>query len=398
MAILAALTLAVLLLAAGLAMDLGRTVVADTRLSGALDAAALAGAKGLRLQNLSDVEVQRLTRSVFNANMQGNKGATKLYDHGLRVTVDRKNVKVKIDVDAHVPTVLSKVFGIREYNLARSATAVYNNQNIEVAIQLDITGSMCNPCTKLTALQDATNLLVDTLLPDDPTGQRVRVGIVPFSSGVDAGRYAPFIVGRFTGWGSCIGERLDDAKYQLTDVVPAGEASLRPLWQGFCPPSAEVIPLTDDKGALKANITGYVPSGPTAGHLGTAWAWYLLSPKWAAVWPSASEPADYSDKTTVKVAVLMTDGNYNTYWGSGHGKNSTNVAKLTCANMKSAGIRIYTVGFDISGSNWADKAARDVMASCASSAANAYLADDPSMLIKAFQDIAVDITQLRIAE
>ena len=49
-------------------------------------------------------------------------------------------------------------------------------------------------------------------------------------------------------------------------------------------PLPAVIPLTSDKSALLATINGYTPAGSTAGHLGTAWAWYMLAPSWNSIW------------------------------------------------------------------------------------------------------------------
>jgi len=50
--------------------------------------------------------------------------------------------------------------------------------------------------------------------------------------------------------------------------------------KGTCtvPTSAEVVPLASTKQTLLDKITGLTASGGTAGHLGTAWAWYMLSP------------------------------------------------------------------------------------------------------------------------
>ena len=43
------------------------------------------------------------------------------------------------------------------------------------------------------------------------------------------------------------------------------------------------MPLTDDAKALKSRIDTFVASGTTGGHIGTQWAWYMLSPKWNAL-------------------------------------------------------------------------------------------------------------------
>ncbi|MEL6291755.1 MAG: pilus assembly protein TadG-related protein, partial [Pseudomonadota bacterium] len=68
-AIVFALALIGILLIVGLAIDVGRAVHATTRLETALDAAALAGAKGLRLQNLSEGETRELAERLFRENV-----------------------------------------------------------------------------------------------------------------------------------------------------------------------------------------------------------------------------------------------------------------------------------------------------------------------------------------
>ena len=44
-----------------------------------------------------------------------------------------------------------------------------------------------------------------------------------------------------------------------------------------------IMPMTKDKTALKARIDKLTTGGSTAGHMGTAWAYYLLSPKWNSI-------------------------------------------------------------------------------------------------------------------
>ncbi len=72
----------------------------------------------------------------------------------------------------------------------------------------------------------------------------------------------------------------------------------------------EVLPLTSDKTTLTNKIKNLDIAGSTAGQIGTAWAWYLLSPNWKALWPSSAALA-YSPGKLQKIAVLMTDGEYN---------------------------------------------------------------------------------------
>ena len=120
--------------------------------------------------------------------------------------------------------------------------------------------------------------------------------------------------------------------------------------------------------------------------------------------------------------VLMTDGR-NTYYPNSYftkswydtygyvamnhmGSTSTNSStlssvmdtrtKLACTNIKAAGIIIYTVGFDISGSDAA--AALAVLENCASSTDKFYEADDDAALLSAFNSIGTSISNLHLTK
>src|SRR5207244_4212027 len=138
-----------------------------------------------------------------------------------------------------------------------------------------------------------------------------------------------------------------------------------------CPSGAQVTALTDDARSLKRSIDGLRAGGSTAGHLGTAWAWYLVSPKWASAWPSSSRPVEYADKKTIKAVVLMTDGVYNTFGGtcdrnctnvSAQARQSQDAARWLCSNMKGQNVKVYSIGFKLD-----DRLAEGVLKDCASS-------------------------------
>lgn len=92
-----------------------------------------------------------------------------------------------------------------------------------------------------------------------------------------------------------------------------------------------------------------------------------------------------------KITVLMTDGEYNREY---NGDSSTDQARAICANMKSAGIEVYAVGFEIEPSGEADT----TMSQCATSPDHYYNASSGDALRSAFRDIALKISTLRIAE
>ena len=151
----------------------------------------------------------------------------------------------------------------------------------------------------------------------------------------------------------------------------------------------EVIPLTSSKATLQSFFDNATAGGATPGHLGHAWSWYLLSPKWASLWPSTATPAAYNDTKTKKVAVIMTDGEYNTQY--------SNVASRTqalelCKSMKASGIEVYTVGFGFSassaaGDNTSEGNAKDLLTQCSSGTNHYYFPYDSAALRSVFQNI-----------
>jgi hypothetical protein len=228
----------------------------------------------------------------------------------------------------------------------------------------------------------------------------------------------------------CVTERIGAQAY--TDAPPStafvGKAYFGTDPTTSCPianyadPEVNSIqPLTSDKTLLSRLISKLVTGGSTAGHLGTAWAWYLLSPKWNYLFPSASTAGAYSDLTTLnskgmpklrKIAVLMTDGDYNINYCKGtEAKNSNQTPQINCNSenglsqsqaatlctaMKNPTgdgknlIEVYTVGFEVSA------AAKTFLTNCATDASHYYDATSEVALEAAFRDIALKIATLRL--
>lgn len=396
-AIIFALAAIVIALITGLSIDFGRTFHASTKIGQALDSAALAAAKGLRVDNMSDAEVRALAQTYFDQNMahtSGNYADIRSFD----VIVDRGQGSVEVKVDAVVRTMFFGIAGRLTIDLPKSSVAIFDAKDIEVGLQLDVTGSMRGQ--KLADLKVATKDLVDILIPDEPTGQKVRIGYAPFSAGVNAGTYARAVNGGRTSNG-CTYERMTSAT-EFTDVAPMGTAALKIKSDltgrsvQDCP-NATVLALTDNKALLKSTVDGYRDGGTTAGQLGTAWAWYLISPSWSGVWPSASQPAPYRDGKTIKVAVLMTDGIYNTVSGVNVGDTNpipSNKARDMCSGMKAEGVIVYTVGFQLRGSTLPTQTLQD----CASDTSKFFPAENGTELREAFRSIAEQITSLRLSK
>ncbi|MFT5931874.1 MAG: hypothetical protein ACI93G_000955, partial [Hyphomonas sp.] len=159
------------------------------------------------------------------------------------------------------------------------------------------------------------------------------------------------------------------------------------------------VPLTDDKAALKAHVQALTANGGTAGHIGLAWGWYLVSPNWSAIWPEASEPLPYDTKQVIKAVILMTDGDFNTNHPTA-AKSSFRQAQDLCDTMKASPskIQVYTVGFQVPSSVQKTGDGRTILEYCATSPAYAFSASNGDELTAAYQSIARSITQLRIKQ
>jgi hypothetical protein len=247
--------------------------------------------------------------------------------------------------------------------------------------------------------------LVNIVVWDDQSEFTSRVAIVPFSYYVNLGLSAFQAATNYTPGGSgndrtCVKERQSANRY--TDASPNGSNGYFDYYTGsyYCKPQATLLPLTGNKTDLHNRIYEMQPTGMTAGHLGTQWTWYALSPNFSNLWPSDSKPKSYNMLTELnqnhqpklqKIAVLMTDGEYNQKYS---GDTSATQAREHCTAMKAKGITIYTVGFAISPGGEADT----TMAQCATAADFYYSADDANALRSAFRDIAMKIATLRLTQ
>ncbi len=413
-AIIFGLTLTGIIMFVACAIDIGRANMARTRLTTAVDATTLYAAKELRTKGLDIAAIRPIARDFFNNNV---KSAAKLITvTGFDVALAGNGTGVTIDVKAEIMTTFARIAGINKINLPQSATAVFNeqDQNVEVALQLDVTGSMndrINGARKIDSLKIASSNLLDILLPASGNGNaKFRVGIAPFSAGVNAGSYAQAVSGSAAP-GGCVFERRSTFN-DASDATPTGPDSLKTIKDlgpsanaisPACPTNASVTALTNDRSKLQPTINALAPGGWTSGHLGTTWAWGLVSPNWSAVWPANSKPAPYGDNSTRKIAILMTDGIYNTVggtndgteFGGSFGVESRARAVALCNAMKDKGITIYTVGFIASGDN---AAAADTLKACANDDSHFYHAEDGNQLDAAFRDIAQKISALRLSK
>lgn len=212
---------------------------------------------------------------------------------------------------------------------------------------------------------------------------------------------------------TCVSERTGGDAY--TDTAPGSALVGRNYVSSNPCPTSTITPLTWNRKTLTDQINGLEEDGSTAGQIGLAWGWYMVSPEFGYLWPDQRQrPAAYDAKKMLKIVVLMTDGAFNTNYcngviaknaGAGSGSNDDHIncngtngsafdqaAKLCEAMKKKQNLVIYTVGFTVGD----DATAKSVLTNCASSPKHARFPDTGGQLKDTFKDIAREISSLRI--
>ena len=157
------------------------------------------------------------------------------------------------------------------------------------------------------------------------------------------------------------------------------------------------MPLTENKTQLKAYVDALHAGGGTAGHLGIAWGWYLISPSWNSIWPTASHPWPWEEPDTAKAIILMTDGEFNQTHPS-VSKSSIQLAMEFCDAMKEEpyNVQIYTVGFQVPNSAAKTPSGATILDYCATDAGHSFTPNNGEELTDAYRAIAQSISDLRI--
>jgi Flp pilus assembly protein TadG len=278
----------------GLAVDYGRYVNARSQTIAATDAAVLAGARALQTNGGDQTAALKVAQAYYD---QATKNRISLNNDTIEFSVTDNSTAVVTTGNATLPTPFMGLAGTTslpvlhkdgsDYSKAVLAVGGNAELNLEISMMLDVTGSMRGQ--KLTDMKSAASDLVNIVVWKDQSKFTSKLAIVPFAYDV---RLPTAAFKKATGTTDtsepCVVERTGSKKY-ADDAPQSGQYVLvhnsestkkkKTTYTPTCDldSEAEVLPLTNEKQTLLDKISGLDTYGSTAGHIGTAWAWYMLS-------------------------------------------------------------------------------------------------------------------------
>lgn len=153
----------------------------------------------------------------------------------------------------------------------------------------------------------------------------------------------------------------------------------------------EPLGLTNNRSELNSYVNSLSAGGGTAGHLGVAWSWYLISENWDGVFAGSSTPLSYTEPDSEKVVILMTDGSFNSEVFPTQGTSDAQ-ARALCDRMKLSGVKVYSVALQ------APTAGKRVLEYCATGSDYFFEPNTAAELTEAYRKIATSISDLRISQ
>jgi len=398
--------------AVGIAIDFTQISATRTAFQTALDATALMMAKSAA--NQSDAERQTSATNYFNALF------TRTNTTNVQITPAYNGTggsKLSLNATATVNTTFLNLLGLpNQVGISATTQSTWGNARLRVALVLDNTGSMSNN-DKMTALKTASKNLLTQLQTAANVPEDVYVSIIPFSKDVNVGANnytASWLrwdlweaangtcsISKYTSqnscashsgtwkpkdhstWNGCVTDR--DQNYDTTNDAPLTGGTLYPAEQySSCP--TPLKSLSNDWTSLSSKIDDMQPSGNTNQAIGLQMGWQSLTASPFTV------PARDPNYTYTNVIILLTDGlNTEDRWYTNASSIDTRQAK-TCANIKAAGIVLYTVQV-----NTGSDPTSTLLQNCASDKSKFFLLTSANEIVTTFDQIGTALSSLRLS-
>ncbi|MEO3415712.1 pilus assembly protein TadG-related protein [Roseovarius sp. CAU 1744] len=313
------------LVMAGLGIDTMRHEMQRTRLASVADAASLAGAAAA-----NNDAAKEAVREYFAKNGMADQ-LDAFGPDDVQITLNTS--KVTVNTSLTVDTYLLGLSGVHTLSAAATATAEKRIPKLEIALVLDVSGSMAGD--KLADLKVAAKQFVTTILDSADPGDAI-ISIVPFSFGVTPSDnlFNALNVAETHNYSTCI--VFQESEFDNTAISPTQQyaqqiytsrydvsgnfQTLNSSWRScYTDDYFRVLPYSISETDLHAKIDSLEADGNTSGHLGIKWAAGLLDPAFQPVVTQliadgdvdaglTNVPSEYNELATQKVVVMMGDG------------------------------------------------------------------------------------------
>jgi hypothetical protein len=164
----------------------------------------------------------------------------------------------------------------------------------------------------------------------------------------------------------------------------------------YCPP-ATVSGLSYDWSSMTSTVNSLSPNGSTNQPIGLVTGWESL----VGIGPFTA-PAMDTGYTYSQVIILLSDGlnTQDRWYGNGSDTNTSVDYRMysstgagTCANIKAAGVTIYTIQVKTGGDPTST-----LLSNCATDSTKFWMLTSASQIVTAFTTIGTNLTKLRVAK
>ena len=319
----------------GIGVDVMRFERERTALQNTLDRAVLAAADLDQRMDPEAVVQDYFAKAGLSDSLTGVTVVNTLGSRTVTATAERD-----------VPTFFMQMTGVDSLSFSNASTARESIDAVEISLVLDVSGSMRN-YSRLTNLKVAAKDFVDDMF-NNSVPDTVTISIVPYATQVSAPQelFDLLDVSDEHNYSRCINfEATEFTNTEISTTTEYQRTMHFDVWENFdgrdddpvemvrspiceADASREMILLSDDATALKNYIDAFYADGNTSLDLGMKWGSILVDPSFQPIAEALSDPAigmidpQYADRPvahndgeTLKVIVLMTDGqNTNQYY------------------------------------------------------------------------------------
>jgi Flp pilus assembly protein TadG len=317
-------TFVIVLVLAGIGVDIARHETLRTELQNTLDRAVLAAANRETSSGAREVVEDYFAKA----------GLTEYLDE---ITVEGIGFgkKVTATVTADIPTYFLRLSGVDNLELNSIGAAEQGMTELEVALVLDVSGSM-NSSSRLSNLSIAGRKFAETVFSNSTEGH-VAVSVIPYATQVNVGPTiaSQMLLNEPHDTSHCVNFTTDDYKTSTIDWASDSNPKHYDQTVHFDPfynanPNSgtildvcstrdgnTVLPFSTSLSEVTDKISGLYADGNTSIDVGVKWGAALLDPTSQSMTEelikkgldesNAGRPHDYTT-ATLKVMVVMTDG------------------------------------------------------------------------------------------